>query len=114
MAHNASFDARFLDAELQQISRTYAGSFACSMLISRRLYQQAPCHKLGVLVEYKSILTDGVFHRALADAEMTARLWFLILDDLQSDHGMTPISFSFMKNISRMPKGAVSRLLKME
>ncbi len=32
VAHNASFDKRFLDAELNNISRTYSGQFACSML----------------------------------------------------------------------------------
>ena len=35
VAHNASFDKRFLDAELGELN--YAGEFACSMLISRRL-----------------------------------------------------------------------------
>ena len=42
VAHNASFDKRFLDAELARISRTYSGKFACSMLVARRLYQDAP------------------------------------------------------------------------
>ena len=38
VAHNASFDKRFLDAELDKISRSYSGQFACSMLMSRRIY----------------------------------------------------------------------------
>ncbi|MEA3242342.1 MAG: 3'-5' exonuclease, partial [Pseudomonadota bacterium] len=32
VAHNASFDRRFLDAECCRISRNYNGEFACSML----------------------------------------------------------------------------------
>jgi DNA polymerase-3 subunit epsilon len=32
VAHNASFDQRFLDAELQRINRPRRGAFACSML----------------------------------------------------------------------------------
>jgi len=112
VAHNASFDARFLDAELQRISRSYAGSFACSMLIARRLYQGAPNHKLGTLVEYKNIPTDGVFHRALADTEMTAKLWLLMLDELQTGHGIGPVPFPFMQKLGRTAKGAVRRLLE--
>lgn len=112
VAHNASFDSRFLDAELQRLSRSYAGSFACSMLIARRLYQQAPNHKLGTLVEYKNIPTDGVFHRALADTEMTAKLWLVMLDELQADHGIDLISFPFMQKLGRTAKGAVQRLFE--
>lgn len=46
VAHNASFDKRFLDAELKRIRCQYSGEFACSMLVARRLYQDAPNHKL--------------------------------------------------------------------
>ncbi len=111
VAHNASFDSRFLDAELRLLGRSYAGSFACSMLISRRLYQEAPNHKLGTLVEYKNIPTDGIFHRALADTEMTAKLWLLILGELRSGYGIDPITFPFMQKLGRTAKGAVRRLL---
>ncbi len=112
VAHNASFDARFLDAELQRLSRSYSGSFACSMLIARRLYQSAPNHKLGTLVEYKNIPTDGVFHRALADTEMTAKLWLVMLDELQTNHGIGSVPFPFMQKLGRTAKGAVQRLLE--
>ena len=112
VAHNASFDSRFLDAELRRLSRSYAGSFACSMLIARRLYQQAPNHKLGTLVEYKNIPNDGVFHRALADTEMTAKLWLIMLDELKATHRIDPVSFPFMQKLGRTAKGAVRRLLE--
>ncbi len=52
IAHNASFDKRFLDAELERIDCGYSGE----------------------LVLYKNIENDGVFHRALADAQVTAKL----------------------------------------
>lgn len=111
VAHNASFDRRFLDAELGYIQRDYQGSFACSMLIARRLYQGAPNHKLGGLVAYKNIPTDGVFHRALADSEMTAKLWLLMLSDIREQYGLAPISFELMQELSRKPKAAVDRYL---
>jgi len=111
VAHNASFDRSFLDAELSVINRQYSGSFACTMLLARRLYQDAPNHKLGGLVEYKSIPNDGVFHRALADSEMTAKLWLMMLEDIYDQYRLSAIAFPLMQQISRTPKAAVHRLL---
>ncbi len=59
VAHNASFDRRFLDSECCRISREYGGKFACSMLAARRVYPEAPNHKLGTLVEFNHIPNDG-------------------------------------------------------
>lgn len=114
VAHNASFDQRFLDAELDIIGRQYGGTFACSMLIARRLYQSAPNHKLGSLVEYKNIETDGVFHRALADSEMTAKLWMQMLDDLHLDFKIEHPSFELMQKIAKKNKAAVPIFLYRE
>ncbi len=114
VAHNASFDQRFLDAELDIIGRQYGGTFACSMLIARRLYQSAPNHKLGSLVEYKNIETDGVFHRALADSEMTAKLWMQMLDDLNLDFKIEHPSFELMQKIAKKNKAAVPMFLYRE
>jgi len=104
VAHNASFDSRFLDAELSRIKRNQFGSFACSMLIARRLYPDSPNHKLGTLVEYKNLPNEGVFHRALADAEMTAYLWLAIIEDIKSEYSFENISFDVMKKLSRTSK----------
>lgn len=109
VAHNASFDKRFLDAELERINARYSGQFACSMLIARRLIQDAPTHKLGDLIRHKQIEHDGVFHRALADSEMTAKLWMVMVNELEQ-HIADP-SFSFMQKISRTKKDSISSLL---
>jgi DNA polymerase-3 subunit epsilon len=50
VAHNASFDCRFLDAEWSRIGKRRLQEFACSMLLARRIYPDAPNHKLGSLV----------------------------------------------------------------
>ena len=112
VAHNASFDRRFLDAELQRIRRGYPGEFACSMLVSRRVYPDAPSHKLGTLVEYKGLPTSGTFHRALADAEMTAHLWLRMLDDIAERHSLAEIPLSLMQELSRLPKAAAAGYLQ--
>ncbi|MEF1184246.1 3'-5' exonuclease [Vibrio sinaloensis] len=110
VAHNASFDKRFLDDELERVSAAYSGEFACSLLVSRRLNQDAPSHKLGDLVRFKQIDNDGVFHRALADAEMTAKLWMLMVNDLQS-RGISEPSFALMQKIGKTSKSAIDKLL---
>lgn len=112
VAHNASFDQRFLDAELNNIRREYNGTFGCSLLVSRRLTQQAPSHKLGDLVRYHQIENDGVFHRALADAEVTASLWLVLLDTLKQNHSIINPSFSLMNGIAKVPKGSINTFLK--
>nr|WP_044556416.1 3'-5' exonuclease [Shewanella piezotolerans] len=111
VAHNASFDQRFLDAELNSIGREYRGEFACSMLIARRLYQEAPNHKLGSLINYKQIKHDGVFHRALADSEMTADLWLVMLNDLKRDHNIQEPEFKLMQAITKQTKANVQKYL---
>lgn len=50
-AHNASFDARFRDAELARIRCSRKQDFMCSLLLSRRLLPSEPKYKLGVPVE---------------------------------------------------------------
>ncbi len=93
VAHNASFDQRFLDAELEisaVITKTVRLFNAdCPSFIPT----SPPNHKLGSLVKYKDIDNDGVFHRALADSEMTANLWLLMLDDLRADYQLTMPTF---------------------
>jgi DNA polymerase-3 subunit epsilon len=111
VAHNASFDKRFLDSELKRISSNYAGQFACSLLLSRRLYQTAPNHKLGTLINYKGIASNGSFHRALYDSEMTAKLWVAMLDDIQQQAGIDEVPFSMIQKLTKTTKANVGKFL---
>jgi DNA polymerase III subunit epsilon len=112
VAHNASFDRRFLDGELQRISLKREQEFACSLLLSRRLNPDAPSHSLETLVRYKKLATDGVFHRALADAEMTAHLWVGMVRELKHNHGIRSVPFELMQRIMKLTKRAVPDYLK--
>lgn len=111
LAHNASFDKKFLDAECEKIGRTYSGQFACSLLVSRRIYQDAPNHKLGTLVDYKGIASDGSFHRALFDSQMTAKLWVRLLDDIAESYQIEDLEFSLMTKIAKIPKKSINQFL---
>ncbi len=112
VAHNASFDSRFLDAELSRINKNRQGEFACSMLASRRIYQDAPNHKLETLVRYKRIKTNGVHHRALADAEMTAHLWMRMIADIKVEYGIRNVPFHLMQQLGKVPRKRVPEFIK--
>jgi DNA polymerase-3 subunit epsilon len=107
VAHNAGFDCRFLDSELDRINKRRKKEFACSMLVSRRLYPEAPNHKLETLVRYKRLKTDGVYHRALADAEMTGHLWVRMIEDLKETYKLRDVPFDLMQRLSKVPKAKV-------
>jgi len=111
LAHNASFDKRFLDAELKRINTSYSGQFTCSLLVARRVFQAAPNHKLGTLVDYCQIESTGDFHRALYDSQMTAQLWLAILQDIRTRYRLTEVPFALMQTLCKTPKKAVAHLL---
>ena len=112
VAHNASFDRRFLDAELSRISKPRRQEFACSMLLSRRLYPEAPNHRLETLVRYKNLKTGGVYHRALADAQMTAHLWIGMVNDIKAGYKLRDVPFDLMRRLSKVSKSAAPSFLK--
>ncbi|TKB45743.1 3'-5' exonuclease [Thalassotalea mangrovi] len=101
LAHNASFDKKFLDAEFLRIDRQYSGQFACSLLTSRRVFDDAPNHKLGTLVSFKNLHQSGNFHRALFDAQMTAKLWVSLLHEVRQQLAIDVIDLALMQTISK-------------
>jgi DNA polymerase-3 subunit epsilon len=111
VAHNASFDSRFLDAELARINHKRLNEFACSMLTARRIYPEAPNHKLETLVRYKNLKTDGVHHRALADAEMTAHLWLQMIADIQDKYCLQDVHFGLMQQLMKVPRKKVGEFI---
>jgi DNA polymerase-3 subunit epsilon len=111
VAHNASFDKRFLDAEFSRISTTYRGEFSCSLLATRRIFQAAPNHKLGTLVEYNNIESSGGFHRALYDSEMTAHVWNKMLTSIEQHYSLDEVSFELIQKLNKRPKAQIHKFL---
>lgn len=111
VAHNASFDRRFWEAELSRAGEAATQPFACTMLVARRLYPQAPSHKLGVLIDYHRLPKAGRAHRAMADAEMAAALLGQIQDDLRSRHRVTRPDHALLLALQRCAKPAVPALM---
>ena len=112
VAHNASFDKRFLDSELVLIGKSRNSNMACSMLAARRVYPNLPNYRLGTLVRYCSIYTDGTFHRALADAEMTGRLWISMIDRIKDRFGINQVPFDLMHKLSKISKARAPAYLE--
>jgi len=108
VAHNASFDRKFWVDELARLGLPAPQPFACTMLLSRRLYPQAPNHKLGTLVDYHRLARAGAAHRALADAEMAAGLLARILDDLHHHYGVASVDHALLMALQRCQRGQIA------
>jgi DNA polymerase-3 subunit alpha (Gram-positive type) len=75
MAHNAAFDIGFLKAELGRYSRVPPGnSVIDSLKLFREWYPQLKSHSLESVAEHVDV-SDGGFHRALADSMYVALIF---------------------------------------
>jgi DNA polymerase-3 subunit epsilon len=112
VAHNASFDSRFWDAELKRVHRKRKQEFACSMLVARRLFPQAPNHKLGILVEYARLPVTGRYHRALADAEMAANLVVHMEEELRRRYQLCDVPHELLRKIQKVKKHQLDKCVE--
>lgn len=112
VAHNASFDQKFWDYELSRIQRSREQSFACSMLLARRLMPGAPNHKLGTLTTWAQLPNTGKAHRAMADAEMAANLTVHLSNELRQTHGIAGVSHQLLCTLQKVPAAKVGEALK--
>lgn len=107
VAHNASFDSKFWQAELQLADVPAPQPFACTVLLSRRLYPDAPTHKLGPLVQHLGLPRAERAHRALADAEMAAALLARMQQDLCERHALPWPEYELLMQLQRCSKAKV-------
>jgi DNA polymerase III subunit epsilon len=111
VAHNASFDRGFWQAEhaLAGVDEAVQQApFACTLLLARRLYPEVPNHRLGTLAHWHGITPTGRAHRALADAEMAAGLWLRIVRDVQARHA-AEVPFGLLCELQRVPRQQIGR-----
>ncbi len=99
VAHNASFDKRFMDSELRRIRVRRGNEFICSLRVARRIYPAAPNHKLATLVRLVGVQPAKQYHRAMGDAEMTAGLWIRMVEDIEQQHGLESVSLELMQSL---------------
>ncbi len=112
VAHNAAFDRQFWRAELAHCGLQAANDFACTLLLSRRLYPDAPNHKLGTLAQWFDLPASGRAHRALADAEVAAHLLARMQHDLEKRHGCSQADAALLMQLQRTAKHQVGTFLQ--
>jgi DNA polymerase-3 subunit epsilon len=111
-AHNAAFDKKFWQAELARCGQDAPHPFACTVLLSRRLYPQASNHKLGTLAALHHLPASGRAHRALADAEMAAHLLAQMQHDLKTRYGCNCADHALLMGLQRISRHGVGPYLK--
>lgn len=107
VAHNAAFDRKVLDVELARIHQYRRQEFACTVRLARRLYPDAPNHKLGTLMAYARLPVAGRAHRALADAEMTAHLLLHMETELKTRYRLPEVDHALLCLIQRTVRSAL-------
>jgi len=112
VAHNASFDRRYWVAELARVNLPAPQPFACTMLLSRRLYPDAPSHKLGALAALHGLPSAGRAHRALADAEVTAALLARIQADLCDRFDLPQAQHPLLMKVQTCQRHAMAGVVK--
>jgi DNA polymerase-3 subunit epsilon len=114
VAHNASFDQRFWSAEMARLGADARNDppFACTMLLSRRLYPQAGSYRLGALAAFHAIPAAGRAHRALADAEVAAALLSRIRCDLRAQYEVEEAPHDLLVKLQRCPRKALPKAIE--
>lgn len=109
VAHNASFDRGFWQAEMQRagLEPDPAHEFACTVLLSRRLWPEARSHSLGEQVRFHGLQFSGRAHRALADALVTAELLLKVQAEVAQrfalDLGGMDVDHALLAELQRTP-----------
>jgi DNA polymerase-3 subunit epsilon len=118
VAHNASFDRGFWQHELglAGIAADPAHEFACTVLLARRLYPEAPNCKLGTLAQFHRLPDSGRAHRALADALTTAHLLLRMQQDLAARYAAElqeqEVEHGLLMQLQRSARQAMQRSVR--
>lgn len=112
LAHNASFDEKFLVSEMENIGNDINNLFLCTLKLARRLMPDAPNYKLSTLVSHLKIKIpkDHKAHRALNDVMMTLHIW-LHLKKTVTDYIKTTADLELFQKLERHPKNTILKFL---
>lgn len=112
IAHNASFDRRFWKSELERLSLHASHPFACTMLVSRRIYPHAENHRLATLAGLLRLPETGRAHRAMADAELASHLWIRLINDISRAYYIERVGFDLLSRVQCTSRTRVPALLR--
>lgn len=91
VAHNASFDAQFLTADIEKhTSSAPRGVVLDTLALARKVYPGLPNYKLGTLIQHLGIKADQL-HRAEQDASCCGQLFVKMINKITGDREAPPI-----------------------
>lgn len=91
VAHNLSFDQRFLNTELGRLALPpYGGPGLCTVRLGRLLFPRLVSHKLDAMLKHFAI-PIGRHHRAMDDVRATTELLHVLLQRA-AEAGVEPMS----------------------
>jgi DNA polymerase-3 subunit epsilon len=115
VAHNVSFDYRFVQSEFRRIGMNFAMPTMCSVKLSRALYPKERAHNLDAIM-LRHGLSCTSRHRALPDADVLLQFMNAIEKELPVSaiqeaistivHGGTRASPVSRDEFSNLPEGA--------
>lgn len=114
VAHNAAFDRGFWLAEARRAGRALDATppdFACTLLLSRRLFPQAPSHRLSDLSAWLGLARDGRAHRALSDATLTAHLLARLQHEVRTRFATDLADHALLCRLQRAPRERLAQAL---
>ena len=114
VAHNASFDQRFWSSEVARLGpdANEDHAFACTMLLSRRLYPQVGSYRLQSLASFHALPPAGRAHRAMADAEVAASLLSRIRQDIQREYEVDAAPHELLVKLQRTQRKALPKAIQ--
>lgn len=113
VAHNASFDEKFLLAESDRLGlRPAHDGVICSVKLSRRVFPGLGSYSLGALAASLGIRFKGAAHRAEADAEVTSQVMLRIVSELAQRYAYDAIDPRLLQDINKLAAAKVPAFLK--
>ncbi len=79
VAHNASFDVRFINAYLKEAGRPPCTNALCTLVASKSVFRELKNYKLSTVASHIGF-DASIYHRALGDATATANILIRIYD----------------------------------
>ncbi|MBE7036065.1 MAG: PolC-type DNA polymerase III, partial [Ruminococcaceae bacterium] len=79
VAHNAGFDVGYIKKKAEELSLDFDFCYMDTLMLSRRLLTALKTHKLNRVAKHLGFVFEG-HHRAINDAEVTARIFLHFLE----------------------------------
>ena len=113
VAHNASFDRAFLQAELARAGLQPESEFLCTMRLARRLAPGLPSYRLDTLVDALQVRPPSArqFHRSLADVNHTVAIWKELHARFIEHTGLAAPPVAVLSTLMRKSKKQVPKYL---